>query len=72
MTSVLAVAAMMGGSQGASREYTLRVDTSNAIYAAPPRRVPTRLKKGRIAQNQRQRRKDRRRAWASGDKKAFR
>lgn len=67
---MLAATAMMGGSQAAT-EYALRPspDMSNAIYAAP-RRSSSRSK-GRVAQNQRQRRKDKRRAWAAGCKKAF-
>jgi hypothetical protein len=67
---MLAAATMMGGSQAAT-EYTLRPspDMSNAIYAAP-RRSSSRSK-GRVAQNQRQRRKDKRRAWAAGNRKAF-
>jgi len=67
---MLAAAAMMGGSQAAT-EYTLRPapDMSNTLYA-PTLRTALRTK-GRVAQNQRQRRKDRRRAWAAGNRKAF-
>ncbi len=68
-TAILAATAMMGGSHAAPMEYTLRPDTSNSIYA-PPRRTSSRSK-GRVAQNQRQRRKDKRRAWAAGNRKAF-
>jgi hypothetical protein len=68
-TAMLAAAAVMGGSQGAAMEYTLRPDTSNAIYAAPQR--TSRRSKGRVAQNQRQRRKYKRRAHAAGSKRAF-
>ena len=50
-TAMLAAAAMMGGSQGAAMEYTLRPPDMNT--------------------NQRQRRKDRRRSWAAGNRKAF-
>lgn len=58
---MLAAAAMMGGSQGAAMEYTLHFPTLRTA----------RLAKGRVATNQRQRRKDRRRSWAAGNRKAF-
>jgi len=54
-TAMLAAAAMMGGSQGAAMEYTLRMADMNTLYAT----------------NQRKRRKDRRRSWAAGNRKAF-
>jgi hypothetical protein len=68
---MLAAAMMGGSSQGAAMEYTLKPspDMSNTLYA--PTLRTARRAKCRVAQNQRQRRKDRRRAWAAGNRKAF-
>lgn len=69
-TAMLAAAAMMGGSQGAAMEYTLRPSPDmNTLYA--PTLRTARRSKGRVAQTQRQRQKDRRRSWAAGNRKAF-
>ena len=70
MTSVLAVAAMMGGSQGAATEYTLRPSPDMNTLYAPTLRTARRAK-GRVAMSQRQIRKDRRRANAAGKRNAF-
>ena len=67
---MLAAAAMMGSSSGAAMEYTLRPSPDmNTLYA--PTLRPAHRAKGRVATNQRQRRKDRRRSWAAGNRKAF-
>ena len=51
-------------------EYTLRPSPDMNTLYAPTLRTARRAK-GRVAQNQRQRRKDRRRSWAAGNCKAF-
>ena len=70
-TAMLAAAAMMGGSHAVESSYTLHPPTGsgNVLYAAI-QRTPRRSK-GRVAQNQRQERKDRRRAHAAGARRAF-
>jgi hypothetical protein len=57
-SAMLAAAAMMGGSQDAAMEYILRPS-------------PTLRTASRVATNQRQRRKNNRRSWAAGNRKAF-
>ena len=74
MTSALLAAAAMMGMAGhgmPAMEYTLQPPTGsgNTLYAATLR--TPRRSKGRVAQNQRQRRKDKRRAHAAGCKRAF-
>ena len=68
----VAAAAMMAMGSGSSNamQYTLSPSHGiNTLYA--PTLRTARRAKGRVATNQRQRRKDRRRSWAAGNRKAF-
>lgn len=72
MTSALAVAAaMMSGSQAAPLEYVLHPPTGSGNMLAHATLRTVRRAKGRVAQNQRQVRKDRRRAHAAGVRGVF-
>ena len=71
-SAMLAAAAMMGGSQAIEQHsYMLRPvpPVGNLLYATTLRTA--RRAKGRVAQNQRQERKDRRRAHAAGVRGVF-
>lgn len=65
---MLAALAMMGGIHGAPDGILLTAEDPPPV----PKFMPSyRRPKGRMAQNQRQRRKQRRRAWAAGYRHAF-
>jgi hypothetical protein len=69
-SAIVAASAMMamGGGFPNAVEYQPGPSGNGMIYDPS---ITTMRRKGRVAQNQRQRRKDRRRSFAAGNRKAF-